>query len=256
MEKKLMTRTALLLVIVLFPNAAEAQGSNFLNHLRVGFGTGVNFSHVYEVDSYNLYEDLTGETYKSKYTPFYRNLGYQYYFHVDWNNDFLGVSLKPGTHTYRFKRQSEIVFQDEVVDQENPYTLRYLEIPLEVKYIYALERIQPYIGLVFSYAHLLGSNASETSSFIPSKISLGAMGGAYIDLQFLILDVNLGYNNGLHLITRKSQRSQTDRPDAYAQSDIRLNDIRLNVSVLFVLQKRRSTGKAACNYQRRGPKVK
>ncbi len=235
-------------------SGSAAQGNSFLNQLRIGFGAGFNFSHILESQSYSLYEDLSGQSYESTYTPFYQNFGLQYFIHLDWHSNSLAVSLKPGTYTYNFTRQSSIEFQNEVVNQENPYTLRYFEIPLEAKYTIDLETVEPYVGGVFSYGHMLGSAASANNSFIRTKMTLGAVAGTYIDLQYVILDVSLGYNYGLHLITSKENRSETGRPDAFSQSDIRLNDLRLNISALFALQKKRNTGKAACNYQGRGPR--
>jgi hypothetical protein len=225
-----------------------AQGRSFLNNLRVGFGAGINFSHIMEAESYNLYEDLAGTEYESSYRPFYRNFGHQYFIHLDYRMDFLTVSLKPGTYTYNFSRETNIVFQNETVLQENNYTLRYFEIPLEAKYTLDLESWQPYIGGKLSYGHMLGSAASSNNSFIRPKISLGALAGTYIDLQYVILDVNIGYNYGLHIITSKANRDDTGSSVSFSQSDIRLNDLNLNVSALFALQKRRSTGKAACKY--------
>jgi len=236
----------ILILLAVSISLSFGQRSSFLEQMRVGFGAGVNFSHILETQSYNLYEDLEGEVYESKYRPFYQNFGHQYFIHLDYQKDFLSLSLKPGTYTYNFSRESSIPFQNQTVIQENSYTLRYFEIPLEAKYTLELNGVQPYLGGAVAYGHMLGSSSNNT--FIKPKITLGALAGTYIDLQYIILDVNIGYNYGLHIITSKANRSETGSPDAYTQSDIRLNDIRINVSALFALQKRRSTGKAACNY--------
>ncbi len=247
-----MRRTAFILVfLVIGITGSIGQRNSFLNQLRVGFGAGVNFSHILEKQSYNLYEDLSGEVYASSYRPFYQNFGHQYFIHLDWQKDFLTISLKPGTFTYNFSRESNIDFENETVTQENNFTLRYFEIPLEAKYTLDMNGVHPYIGGVISYGHRMGSAASSDNTFIKPKITLGALGGAYIDLQYVILDVNISYNYGLHIITRKENRNETGSPDAFTQSDIRLNDIGINVSALFALQKRRSTGRAACNYNKR-----
>jgi hypothetical protein len=185
---------------------ACSQGSSFLNNLRVGFGAGVNFSHILEAESYNLYEDLGGQEYRSSYRPFYRNFGHQYFIHLDYQFDFITLSLKPGTYTYNFSRESSIDFENETVIQENKYTLRYFEVPIEAKYTLDLDGVQPYIGALAAYGHMLGSTASANNTFIPSRISLGALAGAYFDLQYLILDVNLGYNYGVNIITSKASR--------------------------------------------------
>jgi hypothetical protein len=247
MRNVLMHRIGFILILLAVSiTQSVGQRSSFLEQMRVGFGAGVNFSHILETQSYNLYEDLEGEVYESKYRPFYQNFGHQYFIHLDYQQNFLSLSLKPGTYTFNFSRESSIPFQNETVTQENSYTLRYFEIPLEAKYTLDLNGVQPYVGGAVAYAHMLGS--SSNSTIIKPKITLGALAGAYIDLQYIILDVNIGYNYGLHVITSKSNRTDTGNPDAFTQSDIRLNDIRINVSALFALQKRRSTGRAACNY--------
>mgnify|MGYP001077295931 CR=1 FL=1 len=56
-------------IILLFSTyLMKAQVNSFLENFRVGFGAGVNFSHIMESKSYNLYEDLTGAEYKNTYS--------------------------------------------------------------------------------------------------------------------------------------------------------------------------------------------
>jgi opacity protein-like surface antigen len=129
------------------------------------------------------------------------------------------------------------------VEQANEIRLRYFEIPLEVRYTIDLGgTFMPYVGGGFTYAHLMGSQEAANQTFIRTKMSLGGLAGTYIDLNYLILDFNLGYDYGLHVITSKENRDDTGSRDSYTQSDIRLNDLKINLSVLFSLQKRSGGG--------------
>ena len=222
-----------------------AQVNPFLENFRVGFGGGVNFSHIMESQSYNLYEDLSGAEYKNTYSGLFKNFGYQYFVQVDYRlTDYIALTMKPGTYTYSFTRLSNIMFQDDTVEQANEVTLRYFEIPLEVRYTLDLGgSFMPYVGGGFSYAHLMGSQEAANQTFIRPKMTLGGVAGTYIDLNYIILDVNVGYHYGLHVITSKENRDDTGSRDSYSQSDIRLNDMKINLSVLFSLQKRGSRGR-------------
>lgn len=233
------------LILLFGINNISAQVNPFLENFRVGFGAGVNFSHVLESQSYNLYEDLSGAEYKNTYSGLFKNFGNQYFVQVDYRlTDFIALTMKPGTYTYSFTRLSNIMFQDDTVEQANEVRLRYFEIPLEVRYTLDLGgTFMPYVGGGFTYAHLMGSQESTNQTFIRPKMTLGGVAGTYIDLNYLILDFNVGYNYGLHVITSKENRDDTGSRDSYSQSDIRLNDLKINLSVLFSLQKRGSGGR-------------
>jgi hypothetical protein len=199
-----------------------------------------------ESQSYNLYEDLTGAEYRNTYSSLFKNFGHQYFAHIDYQlTNFIAFSLKPGTYTYTFTRLTSIVFQDETVEQANEIRLRYFEIPLEVRYTADLGTFRPYAGGGLTYAHLMGSQEATNQTFIRPKITLGGVAGTYIDLNYLILDFNVGYHYGLHVITSKSSRDDTGSRDSYSQSDIRLNDLKINLSILFSLQKRTGSGRSS-----------
>lgn len=122
--------------------------------------------------------------------------------------------------------------------------MRYFEIPLEVRYTLDLGGVfMPYAGGGFSYAHLMGSQEATNQTFIRPKMTLGGVAGTYIDLNYLILDFNVGYHYGVHIITSKANRDDTGSRDSYSQSDIRLNDLKINLSVLFSLQKKGTRGR-------------
>ena len=226
----------------------KAQETNFLDHLRIGFGGGMNLANIKVLESYNVFEDLSGAEYQNSYSGMTSNFGNQYFVQVEWYNKFLVVSLKPGTYTFRFSKNNSVIFTEETAEQSTPYLLRYLTVPLEVRYNVDLQRFRPYAGLTFAYSNMLGSNDPSNESFIPTKLTAGAVAGTYIDLRYIILDLNVGYLSGLHNITSKSTRYETGNGATFAQDDILLNNLQVSLSLLFSLQKQKRTGAVECYY--------
>jgi hypothetical protein len=237
-----------IVALMLIAQVASGQRTNFLDHLRIGFGGGANSAHIIDLLSYNVFEDLTGETYENKYSGMLQSIGNQYFVQLEWYNDFLVVALKPGTYTHRFSKHNELVFSNETIEQETPYLLRYFSIPVEVRYNVDLQRFRPYGGLAVAYSHLLGSNDPTNQSFIRPKFSAGVVGGTYIDLNYIILDLNVGYHAGLHNIANKSDRFGTGSGETFAQNDMLLNNLQISLSLLFSLQKQKRTGSVECYY--------
>lgn len=243
-----MKNLVILLGLIIFSQQVNAQKTGFLDHLRIGFGGGVNMAHIGVLESYNVFEDLSGATYKNNYTGMFENIGNQYFVQLEWYNEFLVIGLKPGTYTFRFSKINNVIFTEETVEQSTPYLLRYLTVPLEVRYNVDLQRFRPYAGLTAAYSSMLGSNDPSSESFIPTKFTAGAVAGTYIDLRYIILDLNVGYLSGLHNITNKSARYETGNGATFAQDDILLNNLQVSLSLLFSLQKQRRTGAVECYY--------
>jgi len=237
--------TALLTAVL---STASGQRVGFLDHIRVGFGGGVNAAMVIPLDAYAIFEDLEGNVYGNSYTGLFQNIGNQYFAQLEWYNDHMVVAVKPGTYTYRFSREQEVMFNGGTVEDETPYLLRYFALPVEVRYNLDLQRFRPYAGLTASYGHLLKSNDASNRSFIRPRFTAGAVAGTYIDLRSVILDLNLGYMAGLHNITSKSDRFGSGSGETFAQDDLLLNNFQVSLSVLFSLQKQRRTGSVECYY--------
>lgn len=243
------TKTTLIILLgLMLSYSISAQNSGFLNQLRIGFGGGVNFAQIVDLEPYNIYEDLSGDTYLNTYSDIFQNIGNQYFVQIEWFNDYLIVALKPGTYTYRFSKLNELVFSNETVEQETPYLLRYFTVPLEVRYRFDLQRFRPYAGASIAYSNLLGSLDASNQTFISSRFTAGAVAGTYIDLRYVILDLNVGYHMGLHNITNKADRFETGGGETFAQDDIMLNDIQINLSVLFSLSKQKHYSNVECFY--------
>lgn len=246
-----MTKPKLIFIVaglILLIQASIAQKTSFLDHLRIGFGAGANGAHIIDLEPYNVYEDLTGETYKNSYSGLLQNIGNQYFVQAEWFNDYIIIAMKPGTYTYRFSKINEVVFTNETVEQVTPYLLRYLSVPIEVRYNLDFLRFRPYAGINATYSHLLGSHDASNQTFIRPKISAGAVAGTYIDLRYIILDVNVGYHAGVHNIASKPDRFETGSGSTFAQNDILLNDLQVSLSILFSLQKQKHYSNVECFY--------
>ncbi len=226
----------------------NGQQTGFLDHLRIGFGGGANSAHIIALEPYNVYEDLSGGSYENSYSGMLQNIGNQYFVQVEWYNKFLVVALKPGTYTFRFSSHNELEFTNETIEQETPYLLRYISVPLEARYNLDLQRFRPYAGITAAYSHLLGSNDASNQSFIRPKFTAGAVAGTYIDLNYIILDLNVGYLAGLHNIASKTERFGAGSGETFAQDDILLNNLQVSLSILFSLQKQKRTGAVECYY--------
>jgi hypothetical protein len=243
-------KTAIGLIAALLMQAGEltAQRAGFLDHLRIGFGGGANMAHVVDLENYSIYEDLTGASYKNRYTVIARNLGNHYFIQIEWYQKNITAALKPGTYSYHFSKINELVFTDETIEQETPYLLRYFSVPLEARYNLDLKRFRPYVGIGAGYSYLLGSNDASTQTFIRHRFTAAALAGTYVDLRYVILDLNVGYHAGLHNITSKADRFSTGSGSAYAQDDLLLNGLHASLSILFSLQKQKQYGSIECFY--------
>ena len=247
MEKIRVLLVLAVLTSLSFP--AFGQGGRFLDHLRIGFGAGANSSQVIDIQPYNIFEDLTGAEYLNSYTGMLQNVGNQYFVQLEWYNNYVVFALKPGTYTHRFSKQNEVIFNNETIEQETPYLLRYITVPLEARYNLDLQRFRPYGGLSVAYSHLLGSFDASNQTFIRPKITAGGTVGTYMDLRYVILDLNVGYMAGVHNIASKSGRFETGSGNTFAQDDILLNNLQVSLSILFSLQKQRHYSNVECFYE-------
>ncbi|MEZ5072204.1 MAG: hypothetical protein R2751_14900 [Bacteroidales bacterium] len=64
----------------------------------------------------------------------------------------------------------------------------------------------------------------------------------------MILDLNAAYRYGLHNIVSKADRFGTGSGATFAQSDLLLNDLQINLSLLFSLQKQKHYSNVECFY--------
>jgi hypothetical protein len=204
---------------------------------KYGLGGGINFSNIIEKKSYPLYEDISGEEYNSKYSLMFVNIGSQFFFHGEFVFDQIILAIKPGTYTYKFSKTDEVVFNNEVFEQNSNYLLRYMNFPLEVKWMIGDGNVKPFIGIEGAYGYLMRQGGDANNSFIKSRFSAGPVGGAYFSFENFELVFASGYNMGLHIINSKDNRYNTSTDNPFSQSDIILNNLHASLSVLFSFEK-------------------
>lgn len=225
--KKLLTGVFFLLVVHI--NAYTIDPPTF----KYGFGGGINFSNIYEANSYLLYEDMSGTTYESFYSPIFRNLGSQFFFHGEFSFNSFYLAFKPGIYTYKFNKTDEIIFSDEELEQVSSYLLRYIQMPLEVKWVVGSGTFKPFIGGQGTPGFVLRQGGTGNHSFIRPRFSAGPIAGSYLALKDFDIVLTAGYDYGLHVITNMSDRYNTTTGITYSQSDIKQHNLNVSLSFLF-----------------------
>jgi hypothetical protein len=246
-SKALTAKTLLFAAFLLAVLQLEGQSGSFLQNLRVGAGAGMNFTSVITSSGNNIYEDLSGNIIETDYSTMIENLSGHYYFHAEYPVSQFIVGLRPGTYSYRFERKNTLIFEQNENEQVNDFTLRYFEIPLDIKYRLLPNRIQPFLGGTISWGTLLGGGEGG-GAFIRNRLSMGINGGGYFETGVTTVMIAAGYNLGPHNITRKQERFETAIENPYSLDDLKLNNLNINLSVLFSLEKQRFSATRKCRY--------
>jgi hypothetical protein len=204
---------------------------------KYGFGGGINFSNILEKKTYSLFEDISGEKYTSNYSFMFGNLGSQFFFHCEFAFDKIILAIKPGAYTYKFGKTDEIVFNSEAVEQNTEFLLRYMNFPVEVKWMIGSGKFKPFIGGEGAFGYLMRQGGDANNTFIKPRFSAGPIGGAYYSFKDFDLNLTSGYDMGLHIITSKDNRYNMSVDNPFSQSDIVLNNLHASISVLFSFEK-------------------
>lgn len=239
--KQFLTFVGIVIINILANHNIKAQP-----HFKFGFGGGANLTMVNELNSYPIYEDISGVEYTSSYSSLFSNIGTQFFFHSEMELKKITLALKPGIYTHKFSNSYEILFNVENYLLESEYLLRYINIPLEAKYVIGSGTFRPFLGGSISYGHLLQQGGEGNHSFIRPKFVGGPVIGAYYEVAGFDLNLTVGYDAGLHTITSKADRYNTGAATPYSQSDIKLNQVYATISVLFSMEKNESKGSLDC----------
>lgn len=210
---------------------------------KYGLGGGVNFTKIDNLVSFPIFEDISGAEYSSTYAPLFSNLGSQFFFHGEIELNQFNIALKPGLYSHNFSKTDQILFLTEEYEETSAYLLRYINIPLEAKYIIGNNKFRTFFGGSISYGHLLAQGGQGNHSFIRPKVVAGPVIGAYYDISGIDLVLTAGYDAGLHVVTKKSDRYNTGSSTPYSQSDIKLNQLYITLSVLFSMERNTGSGK-------------
>lgn len=222
---------------------------------QYGLGGGINFSVIQEINSFPLYEDMSGTIYESYYSPIFSNLGSQFFFHGEFNFNSIILAFKPGIYTYKFIKTDEVLFQDETMEYTSTHLLRYIQMPLEAKWVLGENTLKPFIGGEISPGYILRQGGSGNHSFIRPRISAGPIAGAYLSLETFDIVFTAGYDHALHIATRKDDRYNVITGTSYSQSDIKQHNLNFSLSFLFSMGKNQSRKSLDCVYPNaRSPK--
>lgn len=199
---------------------------------KLGVGGGVNFTKIADKNSYPLVDNISGTQYSSDYSKMFSNLGSQFFIHGEcFFNDFI-LSLKPGLYTFNFDKTDQISGINPV---ESSYKLRYINTPLEAKWLLGMGNARPFIGWEFSYGYMLqGGTAND--SFKRSRFSTGPTFGYFFKLERFNLVFSSGYDIGLNTIAGNNSSSASGSAP-FAPSTIKLHNLYFSLSILFNAEK-------------------
>ncbi len=252
--------------------------------LLVGFFGGVNFSQPFSLNSFQVIDylgtspDITGKS----YSGFLKNIGNQFgfvmFYPVKGN---LHVGLLPSFNTYNYQYKTHQVWQDAAnnssieAERTNRQKLRYIEIPLVIRYYIGTANLKPFVEGYASYGLLQNAQKSVisdftqysgnvaipvqhsemsgdySSSYITSKIDLGAGGGVSYDFDQLIVTLGVSYSFNMNNIVNEKGRfdNQTFSGSQYdVQDNIRLPALKINLAIIFPISKITRRGAVDCHY--------
>lgn len=150
-----------------------------------------------------------------------------------------------------------------VVDDEHLQSLGYLEVPLQLRYAFPINRLKPFAQAGIVYGRLLEAHKQLTSqgtdhasggavsaesihqtskitdSYLRSYVGYTLGGGAMYNFGGLMLLLEVNYQQGLHNVTRAETRYTATRHVAglgQVPDDVKLNALSYSVSFLFPMK--------------------
>lgn len=202
--------------------------------IKLGVGGGVNFSKIGDKNSYPLVDNTSASQYSSEYSKMFSNFGSQFFIHGECVfNDFI-LALKPGLYTFNFDKTDEVL-NSGINSVESNYRLRYLNTPLEAKWLLGMGNIRPYIGWEFSYGYLLQQGGDANNAFKRSRFSTGPTFGYFFKLQSFNIVFSSGYDLGLNVIADNDNSVSGSAP--FTPTNIKLHNLYFSLSILFNAEK-------------------
>lgn len=216
------------------------------------------------------------------YSGVFSNIGNQFGFIAFYpvkGNFHIGLLPRFSTFTYNY--ESSAAWEDAANSIEyemqgnHHHKLRYIEIPLVIRYYIGLGKLKPYLEGNVNYGILYQANkeidsdfitrqngtensipqssysSDYGSSYIKSRLALGGGIGAAYDFDQLILTLDLNYSLNMNNITNQGARygnqlilgSSYDVPD-----DIKLHNLAINLGIIFPINKITKRGAVECTY--------
>ncbi|WP_075591117.1 porin family protein [Labilibacter marinus] len=257
--------------------------------LLVGFYGGINFTQPTAITSHHVNTSLFGNPtyYGKEYNSTGSNIGNQFgfvMFYPAFGNLHVGLLPSYSGYKYTYKTQqnwNETSGATLLNTTEHTQKLRYFEIPAVVRYYIGTAKVKPYVEGIISYGLLLNANKTAdteytrtngsyssvvqntslksdySNSYIKSKFDIGFGGGISYDFNQIIIMLGASYTQGLHHINNEKNRYANDLfvGSTYdVQDNLNLNAIKVNLSLVFPINKITKRSEVECNYFRKSRK--
>jgi hypothetical protein len=243
----------------------------------VGLKGGVTFAQPIVTQKFNVISPLDNVISQSgtkTYKLFYRNIGYQYFFTALYQiSNSLDVRIEPGFPTYVYKYSSAYFWlsNTERIDMsvKHQQTLKYVEIPVTLRYLYGSGALRPFIQGGIFYEYMLNSikqfkrNETYTNSagvstlnsdsqtgdasplYVKSRYGFNAGIGLDYDLTYFHLTFDVNLNMGINKVTNEATRYSTQQFSSGiydVQDNIRFIIPSVNIGILFPIHKSMRSG--------------
>jgi hypothetical protein len=243
----------------------------------VGLKGGVTFSQPIRLQKFNVISPLDNTISQSgikTYKLFYQNIGYQYFFTALYQiSNSLDVRIEPGFPTYVYKYSSSYFWlsNTERIDMsiKHQQTLKYIEIPVTLRYLYGSGTLRPFIQGGIFYEYMLNAikqfkrnetytnpagistlnSDSETGDasplYLKSRYGFNIGAGLDYDLTFVHLTLDVNLSLGINSVTNEAARYSTQQFSSGiydVQDDIRFIIPSANIGILFPIHKSKRSG--------------
>ncbi len=254
--------------------------------IYVGFSGGINFTQPVVLNEFNLISSMTGEEgnfFTKDYDILFKNSGTQFHF-TFWYplTEEFHAGLNPGLATYKYSYTTEAFWNDPFSPESeinltyrHKHKLRYIELPLTLRYVFRFEHISPYIQAGGLYSSLIaadkhvaaelmqntasgelpinsqGNGGDVYNSYIRSRLALFGGAGAAFDLKSVVLTLDMNYYIGLNNIINESARfsdASFSGTNYDLQDDLKLNHLIFNLAILFPINQITNRGSLDCIY--------
>lgn len=269
----------------LYVFCAPGKGSDD-GRFMIGLKGGLTANQPVILRKFNIISPLNSTVSQSgikTYNPFYNNLGYQYAFTALYTlNKSFDIRIEPTFSTCVYRYNTDYAWESSAGNYEmikmavkHKQTLKYIEVPVTLRYLYGSGTIRPFIQGGISYSYLLNAfksfkrndtyvndlgntvltnetvNGDASKQYLASKFAINAGIGIDCDLNVVHITADINLNAGLNSPINRANRfsSQQYSGGIYdVQDNLRLLMPSVNIGLLFPIHKpARSAAKCPVN---------
>ncbi len=240
-----------------------AANSQIMRNFTIGIKSGTNFTIVNTSVKHSIFENsesANSSIFEKEYGSFIKNVGSQYAFLVYYTfNNNIEFTFQPGLFNYNYKYKNEYNWtgtQDYSVIYNFKHNIRYIDLPLGIKYNLNWKKYNPYFHAGFYYGLKENSTKyitkTESSSLgeykfekealgadktvITSNIGIFAGGGVEYKFEHSKIGIEVNFRYGFNTVTKKDFRYKSntmagkyyDVPD-----DVRL--LNISIGILYAI---------------------